>query len=82
MVTNETKRKLLKQAWDMFNDHGISVIPDKTEGEIMEVTISFKSKGKLSGSITLSRPSEVGILSWLPDKEWMQLRDGVIPTKE
>ncbi len=70
------KQEALKAAWDMFNKRGISIIPDKIG--IMNVTISHTKKGALESSITFSRPSEVGILSWLPDKDWQELKDGKI----
>ncbi len=69
------KREALKAVWEMFNKCGISIFP-KESGQIMSVTVSHAKEGELGSSITFTRPSEVGILSWLPDKEWQALKDG------
>ena len=65
-------REIFKGIWDMFNNHGISVLGE-AKG-VMDVTVSHKEQGKLTTNVTFSRPAEDGILSWLPDKEWKELK--------
>lgn len=65
----------LRDAWELINKHGISVIPDQKD--TMFVTVSHgKSQDELRTSLTFFRPSETGILAWLPDAEWKKLKEG------
>lgn len=73
-MKRDIRAETLKDVWNVINSHGISVIP--ADGDtVMDVTISHRGKeNKLASNITFSRPSEIGILFWLPDKEWQVLK--------
>lgn len=64
--------EMLKGIWDMFHTRGISVFGEARS--VMEVTVSHKKEGRLTANVTFSRPAEDGILSWLPDNEWKDLK--------
>lgn len=63
----------IEAVWKLFNKNGISIIADK-DGKTMNITIAHEKHGELPSSITFSRPSESGILTFLPDKDWMVIK--------
>jgi hypothetical protein len=74
MKKKKTYADGIKDAWEIFNKHGIGVMPGG-EASKMFITVSYgESQDKLVSNVTFTRPSEDGILSWLPDKDWQELK--------
>ena len=78
-MTKKTYADGLKDAWELFNNHGMSVIPDGKSSTMFVTVKSGNNIDELSSGITMSRKSECGILSWLADAEWELLKQGKLP---
>ncbi len=68
----------LRYAWDLFEQHGISIIPSSGDA-ILSISIGQGASGEIPSTITFTRPSKAGIVTFLSDAEWQLLKQGTLP---